>query len=131
MRVKIEKAKTFVPAWNGNRDLPEAEQIKVHHRFLAPGEKQKYYYSEPLELSGDKDEKPKMRWQQDMTGHVKAVVTSIENYAIEYADGTAVDIDTAGKLYSTQGVSSTLVGEIEAYMINADPEVQSDTDPLE
>lgn len=43
MVIEVRKEATFVPEWNGNRELPESEQIQVVHRFLTPGEKQKYY----------------------------------------------------------------------------------------
>lgn len=119
MVIDVRNEATFVPTWNGNNELPESEQIRVVHRFLSPGEKQKYYYTEPIELSGDK---PKSRYVQDLTGHVKAVVTKIENLTIS-VNGKEKKITTGNDLYNIAGVPYMLVAEVERYMMNAEPEV--------
>jgi hypothetical protein len=128
MVVEVAKEKTFIPEWNGNKELAEEEQIKVVHRFLNAGEKQKYYYTKPIQISGGGTE-TSMEYVQDMQGHAQAVIKRIENYSVQYQDGTVKEIKTAHDLYNTAGVSAALVAEIEGYLANADPTI--DTDPTQ
>lgn len=121
MVIDVRKEAVFAPEWNDNRKQPESEQIRVVHRFLSPGEKQKFYYTEPIELSGDK---PKSRYIQDLPGHVKAVVIKIENLTLNI-DGKEKKITTGNDLYNVAGVPYMLVAEIERYMMNAEPEVDA------
>lgn len=126
MVIEVKRESEFIPEWNGNRDLDEKEQITIVHRFLKPGERQKYIYVEPIEFdySGEKTV-PKSRYVQNSAGVAKAVITGIKNLSINQ-DGKEIVVDTVGKLYDTEGVPQALVSEIEAYLLNASPEVDRD-----
>jgi hypothetical protein len=121
MVIDVRNEAVFIPEWHGNRELPESEQIQVVHRFLTPGEKQKYYYTEPIELSG---EKPKTHYVQNLPGHVRAVVIKIEGLTLNI-DGKEKKVTTGNDLYSVAGVPYVLVAEIERYMMNVEPEVDT------
>jgi len=130
MIIDVCKEKVFIPEWNGNKELPDDEQIKVTHRFLKPGEKKKYLYVEPIEYiyqSDGKVDQRKTRFVQDEKNLALALVTKIENYALRI-DGKIVQIDSMQKLYDTPSASSKLSAEIEEYLLNCEPDI--DTDPL-
>lgn len=122
MVIDVRNEGVFIPEFGGNKKQPESEQIRVVHRFLNPGEKQKYYYTEPIELTG---EKPKTRYVQDLQGHVRAVVTKVENLTLNI-EGKEKKITTGNDLYNVAGVPYMLVSEVERYMMNAEPEVDTD-----
>jgi hypothetical protein len=127
MIVEVVKEKVYVPEWNGNRDLPEADQIKVYHRFLSPSERGKFFYRKPLRIKVSGETESSLEYVSDEAGFVKSVVTKIENYAIS-EDGDIKEIKTADQLYSTGGVHQMLVSEIEQALLNDSPQV--DTGPL-
>ena len=126
MIIEVNNTGLYVPDFGNNKTLPESEQIKVHHRYLFPGERQKFIYTEPLmvdKLKGEVDSKVKA--VQDMTGIAKTIITKIEGYSIK-SGGKTVKIDSVDKLYNTSGVSYALVSDIEIGMFLATPEVDQD-----
>ena len=60
MIIEVKKEGVLIPKWNKNEKLSEDNQIKVHHRYLTPGERQKYFYDKPMtkdKLEGTMDGK--------------------------------------------------------------------------
>ena len=123
--IEVKKGDVFIPKFGGNKTLPEAEQIKVNHRYLTPNEYKKYVYTKNVKVDKLKGTvNSEVETVQDMTGIAKAIVTSIENYGLKI-DGKNVMIDTIAKLYNTEGVSKDLINEIEINMFMASPEVDA------
>jgi len=123
MIFEVKNKDTYIPEFGGNKEKPADEQIRVNHRFLLPGERKKYIYTRPVKvdkLKGEVDSKVEII--QDEEGITRAIVTSIENLEIRCGKET-VKVDTAAKMYSTSGVPSGLVREIELNMFIASPEV--------
>lgn len=126
MIIEVKNKDTFVPTYGGNDKLPEGEQIKVHHRFLLPGERKKYVYTRPVKvdkLKGKVDSN--VEAVQDEEGICRAIITSIDNLDIKCADKT-VKVDTVKKMYDTSGVPSALVAEIEVNMLIVSPVVDAE-----
>lgn len=125
MIIEVKDKDTFTPAWNGNRDLPEDEQIKVTHRYFLPGERKKYIYTQPVKVdinTGDVDSK--VDFVQDESGIVKTLVTKIENLTVK-VNNKEVKVTNGDALYK-QPVPQALVTEIELHMLSATPEVKGD-----
>jgi len=123
--IEVKKEDTYVPRWNGNDQLPEEEQIKVHHRYLMPGERKKYLYTKPIVLdmkTGEVDQR--VEYVQDERGIVETLITKIDNLSIKN-EGKEQKV-TSGKDLYTMGVPHMLVTEIEQYMIGVSPEVDTD-----
>lgn len=124
MKIVVENEKEYIPEWNGNRD--QDEPITVIHRFLKPGERKKYIYLEPMELTyeGEKQEQ-RTHFVQKTQELAEVLITKIKNLVI-VVDGKETEIDTIKKFYNTPGIPPNLVSEIEAYIMNASPEVDKD-----
>jgi hypothetical protein len=121
--IEVKKEGVFIPKFGGNKTLPESEQIKVKHRFLTVGERDKYIYVKPVkvnQLKGTVDGESEAI--QDMKGIVLAIVTGIDNFELMVGK-KKVKVDTTEKLYNTEGVPNSLVKEIEIYMLNVSPVV--------
>jgi hypothetical protein len=126
MIIEVKDKGTFIPRYGGNKKQPTAEQIKVNHRFLLPGERKSYLFTRPIVMdinTGKVDSK--VEYVQDEQGIAKAIITSIENLQVK-CNGEIVDIKTANDLYNTNGVPQGLVTEIELYMLSVTPEVKED-----
>lgn len=126
MIIEVKNKGVYIPDFGDNKTLPEAEQIKVHHRYLLPGERQNFIYTEPLmvdKLKGEVDSKVKA--VQDMTGIAKTIITKIEGFSVK-AGSKTVKVDSVDKLYNTSGVPYALVSDIEIGMFLASPEVDVD-----
>lgn len=126
MIIEVKNKDVYIPSYSGNRELPDSEQIKVNHRFLLPGERQKYVYTKDVKvnkLEGTVDSN--VEAIQDMKGITKAIVTDIENLNIK-CDKKTIKVDTIEKMYITSGVPQKLVAEIEINMLLASPEVDDD-----
>jgi len=125
MIIEVKNKDIFIPSYGGNDKQPDGEQIKVHHRFLLPGERKKYIYTKPLlvdKLKGTVD--GKVEAVQDEEGIARAIITCIDNLEIKCGDKT-VKVDTVDKMYKTSGVPKGLVSEIEVNMLLSDPEVDA------
>ena len=126
MIIEVKNEDIFLPKYGGNKKLPDSEQIKVHHRFLLPGERHKYIYAKPVKvnkLEGTVDSL--VDTVQDEEGITRAIVTKIENLIIKCGK-KSIKVDTAEMMYSTSGVPKGLVAEIEVNMLLASPEVDTD-----
>lgn len=126
MIIEVKNSDIFIPKYGGNDKLPEGEQVKVHHRFLLPGERKKYIYTQPVKvdkLKGEVDSKVEV--VQDEEGITRAIVTKIENLNIKCGKKT-VKVDSVEKMYSTSGVPKSMVAEIEVNMLLSSPEVDAD-----
>jgi hypothetical protein len=124
--IEVKNKDTFIPAYGGNDKLPAEEQIKVHHRFLLPGERKRYVYTRPVKvdrLNGKVDSN--VEAVQDEQGIAKAIITGIDNLEIKCGD-KIVKVDTVDKMYNTSGVPKLLVAEIEVKMLLVSPVVDAD-----
>ena len=125
MIIEVKNEGFYHPKFNGNRDLPEAEQIKIIHRFLLPGERKTYLHTEPIKMDiGTGKVNTNVNYIQDEQGITKAILTGIENLKIS-VDGKEKVIKTALDLYNNP-VPNSLVTEIEIYLLNVSPEVDKD-----
>jgi hypothetical protein len=126
MIIEVKNKDIFIPVYGGNDKQPEGEQIKVHHRFLLPGERKKYIYTRPVKvdkLKGKVDSN--VEAVQDEEGIARAIITSIENLEIKCGDDI-VKVDTVEKMYNTLGVPKYLVSEIEVNMLLVSPVVDAE-----
>ena len=125
MIIEVKKEDTYIPRWNGNREQPEDEQIKVHHRYLMPGERKKYLYTKPLVIDmGTGEVDSKVEYVQDERGIVETLVTKIDNLSIS-VNGKEQKVTTGKQLY-TSSLPQMLVTEIEQYLLTVSPEVDAD-----
>ena len=124
MVIEVEKERVFVPVWNGNRELPESEQIRVTHRFPKAGERKQYIYTKNVQISSG-GEMRDLEYVQDEQGLVKLLVTKIAGLEIQTGK-KKVKVETGAELYDTPGVPVRLVTEIEQYILSASPEVDAD-----
>lgn len=98
---------TFVPHWRGNRELPEAEQVKAEVRFPTVEEWEPY----AAESVG----------KMDAIAVVKAFTTKIENLTIgEEKIETAADL-----VRQRKHVVGDLISELFLYIV-AGTELQGD-----
>lgn len=138
MKINFKKSDTFIPEWNGNKELPPDEQIKFNHRFLTVEERKKYIYLEPWTQGGatkvqtlinddslsetdkwDKfSESNQRKFVQDSKGIAKAITKSIDNLILVDEDGKENPIDTVDKLYGAVDAHGELVAEYEAYCLS-------------
>jgi hypothetical protein len=125
MIIEVKNKDIFIPTYGGNDKQPDGEQIKVHHRFLLPGERKKYIYTQPIKvnkLEGTVD--GTVEAVQDEKGICEAIITGIDNLEIKCGNKT-VKVNTVEKMYNTSGVPKALVSEIEVNMLLASPVVDA------
>ena len=131
MVINVKKEDIFIPQWNGNQDLPEAEQIKIYHRFLTTAERERYIYlknyteGSAAKLLAAKDDEITdvfleygREFIQDSKGIALAIITKIENLSIDYGDGQEEAVGTIEKFYSLPDAFPALRAEIEGYVLN-------------
>lgn len=126
MIIEVKNKDIFIPKYGGNDKQPDGEQIKVHHRFLLPGERKKYIYTKPIlvdKLKGTVD--THVEAVQDEEGICRAIITGIDNLEIKCGD-EIIKVDTVEKMYDTSGVPSAMVAEIEVNMLLVSPVVDTE-----
>ncbi len=124
MEYEVKRGDVFIPDWKGNKD--SEEPIRIHYRYLTPEERNRFFYTKPVDLSAAVSER-KVEYVQNVEGAARVMITKIENFALR-VEGERVEINTAEKLYTTRGIHQDLIAEIEAYLRFATPEV--DASPL-
>lgn len=124
MRIEVAREKVYIPIYNGNRERPVSEQIRVFHRFLTPSERSTFVRLAPIKfLNGKMIEE--REYIQDEEGIARCIIIKIENLEIAIGDETVV-IDSAAKLFDTASVPYELVQEIKLYCFTATPEITRD-----
>ena len=48
MKIKLARTDIYVPRWNGNRSLPDSEQVKVEYRFMTCEEEERFSVVRPV-----------------------------------------------------------------------------------
>lgn len=120
MRVSLKKSDVFIPDWMGNKDLPEAEQVKFHYKFLGSAERNQYVYKKPTEFRFDgkgQGQFGTIEMVQDAKGMALRMVTRIENLEVELDDGKVVHIDNIQEFYKY--ALHDLASEVESRMLEA------------
>jgi hypothetical protein len=108
MKVQIKRTDTYVPKWNGNRKLPESEQVKVHYHFLSFEEQERL-------VKVDENNKTVLNF----AGGVASQVDTIDNLTVE-ADGEEKAITTGGELVAEPAVAD-LAMEVWRHLQSLDP----------
>lgn len=48
MKIKLSRTDIYIPKWNGNRSLPESEQVKVEYRYMTCEEEERFSVLRPI-----------------------------------------------------------------------------------
>jgi hypothetical protein len=128
MIIEVVKEKTYIPEWNGNREQPDSDQIRVVHGFLTYGDRNALVRkTETTYVVGDDGEaKPAFTVKTDHRAVVRKMVRRIENLAVS-VDGNIKEIKTADDFWNCDELPPALSREILEYLVDATPEI--DTDP--
>lgn len=114
MKLVTKSKNVLTPKWNGNRELPAAEQVKVHVRY--PTNRERETISE-IEYR-DKGDSYTFRYDSEQI--VGQCVTKIENL-VDEVDGKEKKITNGYELLSSQNrVLSGLIQEIAVEILKAD-----------
>ena len=108
MRVSVKRTDVYIPEWNGNRKLPESEQVRVHYHFLSFEEQEQI-------VSVDNSGNTKLNF----AAGVSAQVDKVENLTID-VDGKDVQIKTGADLVNNAAVDR-LALEVWRHLNAVDP----------
>ena len=135
MKIHYKKNDIFIPEWNENKKLPDAEQIKFHHRFLTTAERKEFIYMEPhtqgkvaILTNMYKDDmtedeqvdlltKNDRKIIQDGEGIAKTITTKIEGLSMVDENSKEFKIDTIEKFYKTPDAFPVLAAEYSQYCL--------------
>ncbi len=48
MKIKLARTDTYIPKWNGNRSLPDSEQVKIEYRYMTCEEEERFSKIRPV-----------------------------------------------------------------------------------
>ena len=121
MKLTTKSKDVLTPKWNGNRELPTAEQVKIHLKY--PTNRERETISE-VEYR-DKGDSYIFRYDSDQI--VGKCVTKIENL-VDVVDGKEKKITTGYELLQSQNkMLNGLIQEIAVMILRAD-DVGEDTE---
>lgn len=110
MKIKLARTDVYVPKWNGNRSLPDSEQVLIEYRFMTCEEEEKYSSFRPV-FSSDKSE------VRDVTIDVQTHANEIWDACVKKVSGlcddNGVEITDPRKVRAVPGVYG-LVTEVVA-----------------
>ena len=125
MEIMIRREAVWEPDWNGNLDLPEAERVKFHHRFLTVDERDEFFYLEPLtQAQIVAGELTSRRFIQNEKGLAKRLVTKIENLAY-VENGVTVKVEDINRFYTSPDCFGNLPVLLEAHLLGVTAQVDS------
>lgn len=113
MVITINESKEFVPAWNGNKELPAVDQIKVCHKAPTVDIKERvtprrYEYDSNGAVTGS--------FEVDRKKVLAAMVTSISGLSCMDENSVERKITTVDQLFKAPSVFDPLIDEIYAYL---------------
>lgn len=118
MKVVIAQGDIYIPTWNGNKDLPQDEQIKIHYKFPTTNQRERYVKKYPAEIESGHNI-VKLKIETDDKAMFRQLVTRIENLEAEdKQSGQIKKIEKPEDLLEARGVEA-LYDEITAYLLNA------------
>lgn len=121
MKLTTKSKDVLIPKWNGNRELPAAEQVKVHLRYPTNRERENITQIEYR----DKGESYIFKYDSDLI--VGSCVPKIENLS-DIVDGKEKKITNGYELLQSQNrVLSGLIQEIVTVVLKAD-EIDEETE---
>ena len=130
MRVAIAKRGEFVPEWNGNRDLPEEEQVRVDYKFLSYEERSMHLKTKPIRMQmKDVDNLDgalaEIEYIQDKKGIALKSDVHVHNLETEDKDTGEIKVcKTMRDLYDSAAFPELAI-EIENHLLNANARVDS------
>jgi hypothetical protein len=107
MQLNLEDKYEFIPEWNGNKDLPDDEQVKVIWKY--PSGKMRSAALKIKLVDSDDEKKSEVAFEWDAV--VLKCVTEIKNLSNRDKKITQID-----ELYTYPGLGG-LYDEIKAYII--------------
>lgn len=114
MKIKAVLEDRYVPKWNGNRDLAEAEQVSIEVKWPTAAQREalKGYKISPK----DEDVKVVFQTERILRDHVGA----ISNLEVEL-NGKAVKVKSGVDLCDTKVLAlGGLIDELKAYITSED-----------
>ena len=127
MIVTLRRSDTFIPAWNGNRELPEGDQVKFHHKFLGSSDRKQFVYTKPIKFTQGGDEAANQVGELEIITNGQGIalktVTEIEGLTVSIEDGGEVAITKVDEFYKYS--LTALASELEAYMVECSSVVDS------
>lgn len=112
MKIKIARHDTYVPEWRKNRELPEAEQIKVEFAYMTSEQEEKYSDLQPKYVSEDN--------QMHYEVEVKYNINAIWDECVKKVTGL-VNVDTGKEITVPKDVAKipgifTLISEVVGHI---------------
>ncbi len=111
MNISVSLAKEYVPEFNGNRELPALEQIRISHK--APSLKikenifpKKYQYDASGEMHGS--------FELDRPGMLKNFIIAIKNLSWD-DEGVSYSVKTVEELLKAPPAFEPLLDELYSY----------------
>lgn len=110
MKITARKSATYVPNWNGNRDLPEDEQVTVEITFPTQGDREDL---QPHAVRDGEDIVIRHNNSKAVRKHIKSIINLSED-----ADGTERKIENGAQLVeSTSAEILELIVELGAVIL--------------
>lgn len=126
MQLNTRPQREFIPDWNGNKALPENEQIVIYHKAVSSHLKERLIPKPSYKMTGVAGQDGESRWETDIfvdnTRLVKEMVEKIKNFSVFVdspdSNSTTVHIKTADDLFGSlvPPEVSGLVEEIGQYL---------------
>ena len=99
MRVKIIGGDVYIPEFNDNKELPEAEQIKCHYKHMSVEQDSQFTrLADPEFDSETREMATTIKFVRDDAGIVAASWPKIENCCYDLNNGKAVEIESGADL---------------------------------
>jgi hypothetical protein len=122
-RINVSNEGRFVPEWEGNRDLPEEDQLYVEYTCLTHDERKKYVHFEKpsysIEIEGKSEEEIEEQIQQQTKKIEYKAWTDNDKIAVamkprigNFEDMDGNPIDTWAKLLAVPQTKENQVGAL-------------------
>jgi len=109
MKVRVARSDIYVPKWRDNRELPEAEQIKVHFNYMTAVQEEQYSMFKPKYVGEGKE--VDFDFELNATDVWKECVTKIEGL-IDEKDKPITSPTAALAVPGIYGLVTEVVGHI-------------------
>jgi hypothetical protein len=120
MKIKLSRTDIYIPNWNGNRSLPESEQVKIEYRFMTCEEEERFSLIRPIyNVSDGKTQEISINYEAHANDIWRTCVKKV-NGLVDETGAEIIDPKKVAEIPGMYNLITEIVAEIKRGLTETD-----------